>query len=93
MASPDRWRGSQIRGGWRCSLCNITYPNNRDKHTFCLACGDRCDYMSNATPDDDWVDKVAELVQRWEGGEHDTFPTDWLIPPTKETEGEGEAGT
>jgi len=28
---------------------------------------------------------------RWEGGDHNTVPTDWLIPPPKATEGEGEA--
>lgn len=93
MASPDRWRQPQIRGGYRCGLCNITYPNDREKFLHCIACGDRTSYMSGAKPDDDWVDKAAELVQRWEGGDHDTFPTDWLIPPPKKTEGEGETGT
>lgn len=67
-------RLGQPKGGWRCSLCNITYPNNRDKHTYCLACNDRCDYMSNAEVDVDWVEKAAELVERWEGGNHDKPP-------------------
>lgn len=92
MASPDRWlRKPQARGGWRCSLCNINYPNDRDKFRVCLACGDQCNYMSNVTPNEDWLDQVAELVKRWEGGEHNTIPTDWLVPPPK-AEGEGEAG-
>lgn len=60
---------------------------------MCLACHDQTEYISGAQADADWVDRVAELVEKWEGGDHDTFPTDWLLPPSKETESEGEAGT
>lgn len=49
--------------------------------------------MSNATPHEDWLDQVVENVLRWEGGDHNTVPTDWLIPPPKAEEDEGETGT
>lgn len=95
MATPDRWgpRAPQVRGGWRCSLCNINFPNDRDKFKQCPACGDECHYMSNVTPDEDWLEQVAQNISRWEGGDHDTFPIEWLIPETPEAEDEGETGT
>lgn len=94
MASPDRWiRRPQVRGAWRCSLCNINYPNDRDRFKVCPACGDECSYMPSATPHEDWLDQVVENVLRWEGGDHNTIPTDWLIPPPKAEEDEGETGT
>lgn len=55
---------------------------------MCLACGDRCDYMSNAEVDNDWLDKVQELVMRWEGGDHNTVPTQWEAEPPKDEAGE-----
>jgi hypothetical protein len=80
----------QVRGGWRCSLCSITYPNDRTKFKVCLACNDQCDYMSNGVVDEDWLDKVHDLIMHWEGGAHDSFPAEWQIPP--QTPDEREAG-
>jgi hypothetical protein len=41
--------------------------------------------MSNAEVDEDWLDKVVELVMRWEGGDHGTVPREWEAetPPEK----------
>lgn len=90
--SPDR--RPQIRGGWRCSLCNINFPNDRERFKICPACGDECHYMSNVTTDEDWLDQVAENIMRWEGGDHNTVPTEWTQeaqnPPEQDESGASE---
>lgn len=69
-------------------MCSIMYPNDRDKFKVCLACGDQCNYVSSDPPDEDWLDKVTDLIMHWEGGAHDSFPAEWQIPPSKAGEGE-----
>lgn len=86
---PDRWK--QVKGGWRCGLCSITYPNDRDRFMRCPACHEACVYMSNVMVDADWADQITDNVLRWEGGADDKVPIEWLLPPEKKEEGEGEA--
>ena len=87
------FRGIQQRGGWRCSLCSITYPNDRDRFKVCLACRDECSYMSNAEVDEDWLDKVFDLVMRWEGGDHGTVPTEWAQETPPEGKSDSQEGS
>lgn len=82
------------RGGWRCSLCGITYPNDRDKFKNCIACGEPCSYISSDPPDEDWLEMATYLIMRWEGGDHNTIPTEWTQeaePPEQDEPGTQES--
>lgn len=42
----------------RCSLCAINYPLSL-KYEECPVCGGKTSPISNATPDEDWQEKVT----------------------------------
>jgi len=49
--------------------------------------------MSNAEVDEDWLDKVFDLVMRWEGGDHGTVPTEWAQETPPEGESDSQEGS
>lgn len=71
--------GSRKKGAYRCSVCSINYPVHV-QFARCLSCEERTQMFSSADPHEDWLDRVVDVILRYNGGQWPAAPPrDWSL--------------
>ena len=53
-------------GCWRCSMCNLNYPDNTD-YRACVVCDEELNHFSDVYADTDLIENIRKAVYRHPG--------------------------